>query len=117
MKSLRKTIRKLILETTDAYVEKLNTMMVDASEESWNQIIELIETLYGDNPPPDLKVWGIVEVEEGEVLLNGVTQDEALNFSHPDYVFCDPDGNVVAEPQLYPGDTVYCVIYKDHLIE
>ena len=95
MKSLRKTIRKLILETTDAYVEKLNTMMVDASEE----------------------VWGIVEVEEGEVLLNGVTQDEALNFSHPDYVFCDPDGNVVAEPQLYPGDTVYCVIYKDHLIE
>ena len=122
MSSLRKIIQKLILETVDPHVEKLNFMMDTANDdadpqESWNQINELIEALYGDNPPPDLKVWGAMEVYEGEILGSGMTQEEAMNYRHDEYVPCTEDMKMTDMPQLYPGTTYYMFVYYEDAVK
>lgn len=114
VKLLRQYIRTLIKESNDPVIDNLNTMIDEAEDsvdqdETWNTIYELIDSMYDyADMPPDLKVWGAMDCENGEILASGLTQYEALAWRHPEYVPCTPDGQPVDEPVLYPEDTNYC---------
>jgi len=126
MKHLRKTIRRIILETVqnNAAVEKLNTLIDTAKEneatwdegrwnrddpyeeapdDDWSQITELMHAFdYIDNPPRELKCWYIVELPDWEVIRKSRWQsyDQVLMMAEEiGYIPCDQDGNPTDAPE------------------
>ena len=107
MRQLRNIVRKILQENneTKMYIDKLNSMLeeyieqekahdYDASFEMdnslYNQVMELAASL-GLEEHPDLKIWGAVN-EDGEVLLNMVTEEEALSLTEDAGIPIKTDG-------------------------
>tara|TARA_Y100000593_G_scaffold51395_1_gene96610 strand:+ start:1481 stop:1840 length:360 start_codon:yes stop_codon:yes gene_type:complete len=96
MKLLRETIKKLLKENAEEqmYIEKLNAMLdeYNKQESNWrssdyqlddsiyNQAIELATTL-GLEEHPDLKVWGAMNGDTGDIMAMGLTEEEALSLT------------------------------------
>ena len=107
MSLLKETIRLILQENAEEamFIKKLN-MMLDQYEETvkhhdysknfyaddslHRQVIELATSL-GLEEHPELKIWGGVN-EDGEVLISGVTQEEAMSLTDDGGVPIRTDG-------------------------
>jgi len=120
MKYLRRYIRNTLVrklsESMDSEeVANLNMMLDNADQayddgEAWEQVYELIDTIYGDEPPPELKIWGAADMEDGTILAHRLTMKQAMSYhlKNPNYVPCDENGVETNSPQRYRGGFDFC---------
>ena len=116
MRTLRRTIRKILLEQ-DEYLEKINQMYASADHETHNQADELVDAIYGDNPPPGLRRYGVFDAYLGDTEAQNLTKEEARTWHHrnPDWYPADLDGYVVEEPEYDEEYRQYGYVHKNQL--
>ena len=91
MKLLRETIRRLLKENDEQmYIDKINSMLdiyneqesnwrskeYESDDSTYNTAMTLAAGL-GLEEHPDLKIWGAMDGEVGEIWFDGLTQEEA----------------------------------------
>ena len=116
MRTLRRTIRKILLEQ-DEYLEKINQMYATPDRETHNQADELVDAIYGDNHPPGLRRYGVFDSYLGDTEAEHLTKEEARTWHHrnPDWVPADLDGHPADEPAYDEEYRQYAYAHKSHL--
>ena len=116
MKLLRKTIRRMLLEQDD-YIEKLNTMYASPDPDTHAQADELVEALYGDNPPPTLRRYGAYDSYMGDTLEDCLTKEEARTYHqrNDDWYPANTDGKPNTDPEYDPEYRQYAYISRAHM--
>ena len=101
---LRQLIENFILKEMNdnsGIVKNLNTLISDAKQkdeefrinrqdvhqqppkDDWVQIEMLVDSLgFNNNPPKELSIHSVVDAEEGEILADYLTYDQAVQFGH-----------------------------------
>ena len=116
MRHLRRTIRRILLEQ-DEYIEKLNRMYASPDEETHIQADELVDALYGDNPPASLRRYGAYDSYLGDTEEDGLTKEEARTWHHRnrDWYPANTDGNPSTEPEYDPVYRQYAYIHRSQM--
>ena len=116
MKHLRSTIRRILLEQDD-YLEKLNVMYASPDIETHIQADELVDALYGDNPPEELRRYGVYDSYMGDTLEDCLTKEEARTWwrRNEDWYPANSDGEPNTEPQYDSDHKQYAYIHRSHM--
>ena len=116
MRHLRRAIRRILLEQDD-HIEKLNRMYASPDYETHNQADELVDAIYGDNPPASLRRYGVYDAYLGDTEEDCLTKEEARTWWHrnPDWYPANADGKPSTEPEYDPESRQYAYITRSYM--
>ena len=123
MKITRSELRRLLIESMEEnedamIIAKLNARIKELEthrdlnsnspgeweniNSMWNQLYDMVDSIYGSDIPPDLRVWEAIGPLTGDVWGVGLTQEEAATFhlKNPGFVPTDADGRRIKQSEI-----------------